>query len=70
MMKMNGMKMSDYWIMTFFFNALMTTLTFGIFAFVAIYVIELTFFTQTNKYLLLIVFMGWGLCQISLAVFF
>lgn len=47
-MKMNGMKMSDYWIVTFIFNGLMTVLTFGLFILVGYYIIDLAFFTQTN----------------------
>lgn len=52
MMKMNGMKMNDYWVMQFIFCGLMSAFTFGLFYFVGYYVIELTLFTETNSQLL------------------
>lgn len=44
-MKMNGMKMGDYWLMQFIFSLLMTLVTFGIFLLFGYFVVDLSFFT-------------------------
>lgn len=61
MMKMNGMKMLNYWLSLFLFNVLMTFFTFALFLFFGYTVLQLSLFTQTNFYLLLIILTGWGL---------
>ena len=45
MMKMNGMRMKDYWIMTFLFSLLITTITYTVFYLFGYYILELSFFT-------------------------
>ncbi|CAD8183724.1 unnamed protein product [Paramecium octaurelia] len=70
MMKMNGMKMKDYWILQYLFSGLMTLLTFSLFLFTGIYLVGIALLTDTNLKLLIIVLTGWGLCQISLSFFF
>jgi hypothetical protein len=48
MMKMNGMKMKDYWMNTFMFQGLMAFITFGLFYVVGYYFLRLSLFTETN----------------------
>ena len=39
MMKMNGLKIKDYWIMTYLFNGIMSLLTLGLFYLFGYYVV-------------------------------
>jgi hypothetical protein len=60
-MKINGLKMYNYWFITFLFN-------FGVYMItVIIYygagmAMNLDFFKNTNPMIMLLVFIGWGLC--------
>jgi hypothetical protein len=45
MMKMNGMQMRDYWLMTFLFSLLITIITYTLFYLFGYYILELSFFT-------------------------
>lgn len=51
MMKMNGMKMGDYWILQYVFSGLMTLLTFTLFLCVGHFVIQIALLTDTNTML-------------------
>lgn len=67
MMKMNGLKIMNYWIANyiFFFSMFMTT---GVFFFLfGYYIVEVTLFTETNQILLLIVLISWASNQVSLS---
>lgn len=68
-MKMNGMKISNYWVVGFCFNFVIYAITVIIFMVFGILVVNLQFFTQTSPALLVILLTGWGICQISLAFF-
>lgn len=68
-MKMNGMKMYNYWLTSFAFNFLIYSMTAGSYWFLGSGIFKLNFFYKTNDLLLFIVFFGWGLCQTSMAFF-
>ena len=70
LMKMNGMKMSTYWGITFLYNFFIYATMVGIFFWFGNYMCELQFFYQTNIWILLVFFIGWGYAQIALAFFF
>jgi len=69
-MKINGMKMRNYWLSNFTFNFILYSITMLIFNVFGGVGLSLSFFTQTSLPLLLIVYLGWGLCQIGMAFFF
>ena len=52
MMKMNGMKMAYYWLVNYLWNYLLYMMTVTIFYLFGYFILELTFFTQTNKFLM------------------
>lgn len=68
-MKINGMKMSNYWISNFSFNFFFYTITIVTFVFFGSQIFQFEFFQQTNFFLLILVLLGWGLAQISLSFF-
>ncbi|KAL4456247.1 hypothetical protein ABPG74_014208 [Tetrahymena malaccensis] len=70
MMKMNGMRMKDYWLMTFLFSLTLTVLTYTLFYLFGYFILGLSFFTETSLSLLFVCFFGWGLSQIALSFFF
>jgi hypothetical protein len=64
---MNGLRMPNYWFVNFFFNFgfyMMTMITFII---CGLKVFEITMFVITNITFMLLVLIGWGLAQISMA---
>lgn len=69
MMKMNGMKISNYWLVYGLFNFLLALLTNVIFFLLGSFVLSTNFFTKTSPLLLALVALGWILAQIGLAVF-
>lgn len=69
-MKINGMKMTYYWLSLFTFNFIVYFTTFFIFYIVGRFIFAFKLFTDTDSLLLFIIFFGWGLCQIGLAFFF
>lgn len=68
-MKMNGMKIANYWIVGFGFNFFIYSITVIIFMVFGVVVVKLQFFTQTSPAVLIIMLIGWGICQISLSFF-
>lgn len=52
MMKMNGMRMRDYWLMTFLFSLTLTIITYALFFMFGYFVLRLSFFTETSFSLL------------------
>jgi hypothetical protein len=70
MMKMNGMRILNYWAVNFIFDFALYAVTIFFFMLFGAYFLELQFFTQTDKGVLMTVFIGWGLSQIALAFFF
>jgi len=68
-MKINGMRMKNYWIVNFTFNLLIYSITAIVFIFFANKVFKMQLFVETNLMLTILVFLGWGLAQISMAFF-
>lgn len=69
-MKINGMKMRFYWLSNFTFNFLLYTVTMFIFNVIGGVALKLSLFTDTNLFLLFLIYFGWGLCQVGMAFFF
>jgi ABC-type multidrug transport system ATPase subunit len=70
LMKMNGLRILNYWLVNFIFDFMLYAVTILVFMLFGAYILELQFFTQTHKGILTCVFAGWGLSQIALAFFF
>lgn len=69
MMKMNGMKISSYWLIYVVFNFMLAFVTNVVFFLIGALVLDTTFFTQTSPALLVVVALGWIFSQIGLAAF-
>ncbi len=69
-MKMNGMKIRNYWLVYFIFNLLLAIITNLIFFLLGAFLLKTTFFTKTSAGLLILVSLGWCLAQVGMAVFF
>jgi len=69
-MKINGMKMKYYWLVNFVFNLSIFYVTAALYWFAAAFWFKMNFFISTDWRLLAVIFIGWGLCQVSLAFFF
>lgn len=67
---MNGLRMHNYWIISFVFDLILYIITIVVFIIFGRFILGLTFFYETNYWVLLFFFLAWGLCQISLAFFF
>lgn len=59
MMKMNGMKMKDYWLITFLFYFMISFLTFMLFYLFGFLILDLDFFTDTTPSILMLTLIGW-----------
>lgn len=66
-MKINGMRMSNYWTVNFLFNLFFYLITSFVFLIFGAKVFHLQMFVDTNLALLCFTLLGWGLSQISLA---
>lgn len=66
-MKINGLKMINYWKVNFVFNFLMYMLVMTLYLGFGKFMSGLTFFSETDIKILILTNIGWGLCQISLA---
>jgi uncharacterized membrane protein len=64
------MKMRFYWLSNFCFNFGLYSLTMVIFYLVGSFGFGLSMFTDTNIWILISVFVGWGFCQVAMAFFF
>jgi len=69
-MKMNGLKMKNYWIVNYLFSFGLYITTTLIFLFFGMFVLVTDFFTETNFFVLIITLFGWGFSQVSLSFFF
>jgi hypothetical protein len=67
-MKINGLKMYNYWFINFMFNLMTYAVTVSIY-YSAGYFLDLKFFVDTSPKIMLLVFLGWGLCQNAFAFF-
>ena len=70
MMKINGLKMKYYWFCMFIQNMTIYSFIMLIFFFFSYVVFRFNIFTHTSLLLQLIIYIGWGLCQNSIAFFF
>ena len=70
MMKMNGMKISNYWLVYFIFNFILCTITNIVFFVLGALALKTDFFNKTSPILLILVAVGWSISQIGLAAFF
>ena len=70
MMKMNGLKIRQYWLTFLIFNLLLCIITNLVFFLSGSFIFVSPFFTKTSTVLLLIVSFGWCLSQIGMAAFF
>lgn len=68
-MKINGMKMRNYWMTSFLTNLILYALTALTFVFSGKYIFEMQFFIETSNFVIFIVLLAWGLAQISFAFF-
>lgn len=69
MMKMNGLKVFKYWIMSYLFNFGLEVITFTAFFVFGKYVLGLSYFTETSSILMIVVLLGWAISQLSIANF-
>jgi hypothetical protein len=60
-MKINGMKMSNYWIVSYTFNFVFYMTTALLFLIVGTKVYDIQMFTETSKTFFVVVMIGWGL---------
>lgn len=70
MMKMNGMKIRNYWAIFISYNFLLCLITNIIFFGLGVLTLGIDFFERTSYALLTIVAIGWILAQIGMACFF
>lgn len=70
MMKMNGMKITNYWLVYFIFNFLLSIATNLVFFLLGAFMLQTNFFTKTSALLLIIIAVGWSISQIGMAAFF
>jgi hypothetical protein len=61
-MKINSLKMHNYWIVNFFFCIVLYLITATIYYLAGAYIFKLNFFVLTNGFLMFLVFFGWGFC--------
>jgi hypothetical protein len=69
-MKVNGLRMSTYWLVNFGFFYLVFLITAAVYWVTAAFGFGMNFFIRTDWRLLGAVYLGWGLCQVSMAFFF
>ena len=70
MMKMNGMKISSYWLVYFIFNFTLCLITNIVFFMLGAFVLRTDFFLKTSPLLLFLVPIGWSFSMIGMAAFF
>lgn len=68
-MKINGLKMSNYWLVAYCFNFFLYMIVCLCYVGFGKYVTGLSFFTDTDPIIMTLLFVGWGLCQVSQAFF-
>jgi len=66
-MKINGLKMINYWKVSFVFNYMHYLFTLSTFLFFGKYVSALQFFVDGNMFIILHTYLAWGLNQVSLS---
>lgn len=68
-MKMNGLDMKYYWINFFAVSFFMSLFTSLVMYLVAIFIIDITFFTQTSAFVIWMMFTVWAIAQTSMTTF-
>lgn len=66
---MNGLNIKLYWVNFFIVSFLLTFVTSLLMYLTAIYVLDITFFTNTSWVIIWAVFIGWAIAQVSLTSF-
>lgn len=69
-MRMNGMKMRNYWLVNFIFNFGISIITNAVFFVFGYIFLNNNFFTQTGKDILFLLLFGGILSQIGMSTFF
>jgi hypothetical protein len=70
MMRMNGLKMRNYWLTYFIFNFCISVITNLVFFLFGYFFLKNAIFSQTGKDVLFILLLGWILAQIGMSTFF
>lgn len=68
-MRINGLKMSNYWLVNFLFSIAQYMLVMSVFYATGRYLSGLTMFTETDPIIILSIYIGWGLNQVTQAFF-
>jgi hypothetical protein len=68
-MKINGMRMYNYWVVNFIFNMILYCITAGVFVFFGSSMFKMQLFDETSLGLILFLLFGWGLAQVAMAFF-
>lgn len=68
MMRMNGMSMVSYWSINFLYNFAISIMTHLVFYLYGYFYLENAFFQQVSLGVIAVVFLGWMLSQIGLAM--
>ena len=69
-MKINGLRMRNYWISNFIFNYIVYAITMVFFLIFGSFVFSLNLFRETSFLLIFVTLFVWGFAQIGLAYFF
>lgn len=70
MMRMNGMKMKNYWLVNFVFSFAVSVITNLVFFLFGYFFMDNALFHQTGLDVLFVVLLGWILAQIGMSTFF
>jgi len=70
MMKMNGLRMKNYWIANYITSITLYIIAVSSFIFFGRYIVVVDFFSKTSLSVLFFSLFGWGLSQVSLSFFF
>ena len=66
-MKINGMNMSNYWLVNYLFDLAFYIATALLFLVFGMKIFNTQVFTETDTLILVVTLLGWGLAQISMA---
>jgi hypothetical protein len=69
-MKTNGLNMYNYWLVNAVFNYCSYLTTAFLYFFAGRYLFDIDYFANTSCWLFLEMFGVWGLCQVSLSMFY
>ena len=69
-LKINGIKMRNYWISNFIFNYIIYLIVAILFFLFEAYIFNINYFAKTSFILVLLTLLGWGIGQIGLSYFF